>query len=1053
MFTLYCTPLGETMRDEFTQALMKATLAGNGREQAYLLPGVDLLQPTRHSIQAMGLRGYETPNLLVFDELVAGIAHAAGCRQRRMSRMTQELLVAEVLEKLKSETRLPYFSTIAAFPGYVSAVTSLLAEIKRTGAPPEEFFAAAQARDWPAKDREVFAVYEAYQQRLADLELADLEEIYFLAIAALKQGKVELPYRHLYISEFYILTPLQLEVIRELRPRLSMDVGIIFEKNRPEVFAAVEGTYGALVGMDFTPRFVPPRRRTSAALDHLRQNLFQAGCQTMQHADGVSAVSSPNRGKELAVVAARVKELLLDGSIKPEEIAVVGRDTAVYADFRLTCRDFGLPVALPWEESLAEQPLVRLLEAAITARLDQGSRESVLNLVKSPLVAKLLPDPDELERAAAAVFIRSWRDWQKIWGRDLREDSGLVEQRKGFVQLRRAVGSLPRQGSCGQIAKALKDFIARLDIPALLAEGYRDQTLPLDRLKGGLLAYEAVAGTEGILDCIEQEVAVFDQPGRLFSLGKYLELFRKAVAAAKPLTLQRPADGGVQVVSPARIRGTAFRAVFILGLTDGEFPLPARENWLYDDRDRAAFNELGLDLPTAVSRRLEEDLYFAVAAALADELLVLCYREDAETMASPYIDEVLRLFAKDALPIERYSVSEIFPDSYDAVYSARDLTGRALLDAFGARLSGPAAPAIRYVLEHLVDGDLARRLAAEAGRGEGGSSYNGVVGSGDNKSQFSITALEDYALCPFGYFAKRLLGLDEWAEKEEEAGFDIIGTIYHEALASFLKAHAGESLRPEKLEDYSGEILAIVAAIFDRLIADNEIVAGKLWQYQRQRLEKVLLRWLEYEIGEQAAEGLAFTPHWFEWGFGLPLRPGMDRTSVTSPLTLELAGQEVNIVGKVDRIDRVGDKLAVIDYKRKSCPSFRRLAQGVDLQAALYIMAVERFLCPPGGEVTGGGYYSVEARKKEGGMWRADFADAIRHRSAKRDGNLSREDWAALQETVRQQVFRCVEGIRSGRFPVEPAADCPPYCVAREICRYRKGGVTKNMAGGDTDGC
>jgi len=736
---------------------------------------------------------------------------------------------------------------------------------------------------------------------------------------------------------------------------------------------------------------------------------------------------------------------------------VVVRDTARYADFRLTCRDFGIPVALAWEEELAEAPLVRLLESAIAARLDQGSRQSVLNLAKSPLVANILQDPDELERAAADVFIRSWRDWPKIWDRVAGDEPAATELRKGFIRLRRLVGSLPKQGSCGQMARALKDFIASLDIPALLAGGYRCQSLPPHRLKAGLLAYEAVVGTEGILDSIEQEVAVFGDPDQMiFTLRKYLELFRKAVAAAKPLNLERPPDGGVQVVSPARVRGTAFGAVFILGLTDGEFPLPARENWLYDDRDRAAFNELGLDLPTAVSRRREEDLYFAVAAALADDLLVISCREDAETMPSPYVDEVMRLFAKGAVETEKYNVNQLFPEDYDAVYSAKELTGRALLDAFDSRSADRSSPAVGYALEHLVDGDFARRLAAEAERGcAADSPYNGMVGGdrGGGKNEFSITALEDYALCPFAYFAKRFLGLDEWAEKEEEAGLDVIGTIYHEALAIFLRSRAGEILRPERLEDYARELRAAVAAIFDRLIAEGRIVAGKLWEYQRQRLEKVLLRWLEYEISEQNSDGLAFAPHLFEWGFGLPLRPGMDPASVSSPLPLNLEGRQVNIVGKVDRIDKVGDKLVMIDYKRKSCPPFRKLTQGVDLQAALYIMAVEEFLCPPGTEVAGGGYYSVEGRKKEGGMWRGELADAIRHRAAKRDGNLSREEWTAVQDMVRRQVFRCVEGISSGRFAAKPAADCPPYCVAREICRYRRPEQYDKTVGGDSDGC
>ncbi|MDR3565491.1 MAG: PD-(D/E)XK nuclease family protein [Negativicutes bacterium] len=1052
MHTLYCVPLGETMRDEFISKMMKAAAAGKGREQAYLLPSVDLLHAGRKDVQALGLPGYEAPNLLSFDELAEEIIAAAGWQRRRMSRMTQELLVAEVLAELKGNGRLPYFSTIAAFPGYVSTVTSLLAEIKRTGTSPEQFFEAAAARDWPSKDQEVYAIYTVYQQCLDELGLTDLEETYFLAIEALKDEQTKINYQHLYISEFYILTPLQLELVRQLRSRLVMDISIIYEKNRPEVFAAAETTYGDLVGMGFDPKFVAARRQTAASLASVRRRLFAMDGQPEESAGGLEMISTPNRGKEMAVAAGKIKALLVSGSYRPEEIAVVVRDVALYAGFRQTCAQFGVPVSLPWEEELADQALFRLMDHAMSARLDRGSRASVLNLLKSPLLAGLLADADELERDAANVFIRSWSDWQRVWSKGERRDNG-------FINLRRLVTSLPAEGSPGRMAEALKSFIAKLDVPTWLGDGYRSGRLPQDRLKAGLLAYEAVVGTDGILDKIEEGFALLGISEKKLKLAVFLKLFRQMVAG-ETVRLEGYHDDGVQVLSPARVRGLSFRAVFILGLTDGEFPLRARENWLYDDRERIAFGDdkVGVSLITAAFRQREEDLYFAGAAALADEILVVSCHEDAATMPSPYMEEVTRLFASGAVKQERYSVGDLFPADYDAVYSADGLTGRALVDTFAGGCPEEISMAAgQYVLDNLVDGDFARRLAAEAERLAGGASvYSGLVGTagpyGEEKKSFSITALEDYALCPFSFYAKRLLGLDEWAEKEEEAGFDVVGTIYHEALADFLRGHAGQRLQTDKTEEYYCELLAIVAAIFDRLIAEHIIVDGKLWKYQRQRLEKVLRRWLEFEIKEQNTEGLALRPEFFEWGFGLPVKAGMDAASVTLPLTLEMDGQTIKIVGKVDRVDRAGDILTVTDYKRKSCPPYRRLAQGIDLQAALYVMAVERFLCRSGEKVAGGGYYSVEAGKKEGGMWRAELADAMGHRAAKRDGNLAEDEWSAVQEKLQRQVSSYVAGIRAGRFAVAPTADCPPYCVGRDICRYQKDQMAKQKAGGNVNG-
>jgi hypothetical protein len=178
----------------------------------------------------------------------------------------------------------------------------------------------------------------------------------------------------------------------------------------------------------------------------------------------------------------------------------------------------------------------------------------------------------------------------------------------------------------------------------------------------------------------------------------------------------------------------------------------------------------------------------------------------------------------------------------------------------------------------------------------------------------------------------------------------------------------------------------------------------------------------------------------------------MDERSTAAPLEIGDGETAVSIVGKVDRIDAAGGKLAVSDYKRKYSPRFRDLADGLDLQAALYIMAVEKYLCPPGGQVAGGGYYSVEGRRKDGGMWRAELTGAIRHRAAKDAGNLSEKEWADVQAQIRRQVLAYTRGIEAGSFPVRPAGDCPPYCVARGICRYDGGRGGDNRPGGENHG-
>ncbi len=1046
MHTLYCTPLGETMRDRFAAELAGAVNQGLGREQAFLLPSAHLLGAVRRGLRALGPMGYEQPSLLAFDDLVGEIVALAGYPHRLMGRMTQELVVADVLDSLNKKQALPYFSAIASFPGYISTVTSLLAEIKRTAAPPEEFPVGASGSQ--AKDAEVHAIYAAYQEVLAARELADLEEQYFLAIKALDEG-LALPYKKFYISEFYILTPLQLALVKELKRVAAIDIGIVYEPNRPEVFAAAEQTYTDLVGIGFKPVFVAARRQTSAALAHIRRRLFAAKPQALAAAPGVAVVSSPTRGKEMSVAAARIKKLLLSGACRPADIAVVVRDTGAWTEFRDICGEFGLPVSLACEERLADQPPTRLLINALAARTDGGARPTVLNLIKSPLVADALGiDADAAEQAALGRVIRSWRDWFGVFkGENTPENIAL--SRRGFDTLGRLVTTLPRQGTCAAFAAALKTVLDTLGIPATLGKVYKNGRMPMSVLQAGLLAWQKCGET---LDAMAEGFALAGQEDRLLAAAEFLRFFRQALVG-QTVRLEGHNEQAVQVVSPAGVRGVSFRAVFVLGLADGEFPLRERENWLYDDRERAEMASLGLTLTTAAFRRAEEDLYFAVAVALAEEKLTISGREDAETLPSPYIAEIVRLFAPEAVTTDRFSAGEFFPAAYDEIFSARELTGKVLLDTRSA--AGPeACAAAGYVLANLADGDFARRVAAEKDRGRGPGPYDGQVGAVGGEEHgspvFSITALEDYAQCPFRYFATRSLKLKEWEEKEEEAGYDVIGNIYHEVLAAFLRSHRGERLNSARAEDYRAELITALDSVCRRLAAEDKSFATKAWDYRRRRLEATLHRWLEFEIAEQNGDGLAFTPAYLEWGFGLPLDEGMDPASVPEALELVAGDRPLRVVGKIDRIDAAGGKLAVMDYKRKYAPRFRDLEAGTDLQAALYIMATERFLCPEGGEVAGGGYYSVENARKDGGMWRAELVGDIAHRAAKEAGNLAAAEWEALQADIRRLAGEYVAGIRSGEFPVRPAAECPPYCAARAICRYRPD--DGRPEGGESDG-
>ncbi|MBP2649737.1 MAG: addB [Firmicutes bacterium] len=1043
MHNLYCTPLGESSRAEFVRRIVE-----DGQEIVYLLPSIYLLTEVRQTMRQT-MQGYHQPQMMLFDDLVVEIVQLAGGRQQVMSSIKRELIMEKVLADLTADGRLPYFGTIAAFPSYVGAVNALVTEIKRTGTLPEELAsaadAAAEARGNHPRDREVVAIYDLYQDRLKQYNLADMEEMYFWAIVALAENRVTLPYRRLYISEFDIFTPLQLEVVRQLRPMLEINIGLMYEKNRPNVFQAVEPTYAALVGAGFNVNFLAKsREKTAGDLAHIRNNLYATRPVKVAGGGQAQVVSTPNPAKEMAVTAGKIKKLILEQSFLPEDIVVVVRDKDKYADFSQICTEYKLPLNLARTECVGEQPLFTLLTAVLEAKSDGGSRDTVMNVLKSPFVEIAFGlDADSVEQAALKCVINGWADWLHLKFADYRLQAGL----NTFYEI---MSRLPESDCCEAWTKSLNELLLKLKIPLILGERYQQGLLSLTDLKTGLVTFAAL---KDLVEKLADDFKVVGQQERDLSVTAFLRYFRQAGAQRK-LNLSKD-NGGIKVVTPAEARGAVFGAAFVLGLADGEFPRRERDSWLFNERDRALFNELGVELMTSPFRRAEENLYFAVAVSLADKHLVLSCREDAEILPSPYVDEIRRLFVKDTVSEERYTVSDIFAGDYQQIYGVKELIGRTLIAGYSyGGINAEKQAVLNYVLAKFVDSDFERRVEAEAERIVGKlSRYNGLVGGLESivkpDKYYSITALEAYAACPFRYLASQVLKLGEWEVQDEETGADVIGTLYHSVLALFMREHLGERLWPEHLDDYYAEIKAALDNSAKRLMSQGKIISGKWWSYRRIHLLRALRRWLDFEVAEQGSEGLAFTPAWLEWGFGLPVTDDMDGASTRSPLKIGQAGTAIELVGKVDRVDRSGDTLAIIDYKRKTCPQFSDLDNGLDLQAALYIMAVEQLLCPLEGQVAGGGYYSIEGRKKDGGMWRNELVSDIAHRIKKKNGNLDAEGWRQLQEKISQRVIEIAASIKAGRFMAKPADNCSGFCVARQICRFRQ---SQPAAGGEEIG-
>ena len=177
----------------------------------------------------------------------------------------------------------------------------------------------------------------------------------------------------------------------------------------------------------------------------------------------------------------------------------------------------------------------------------------------------------------------------------------------------------------------------------------------------------------------------------------------------------------------------------------------------------------------------------------------------------------------------------------------------------------------------------------------------------------SVSAYASLVACPYRFFARHVLGLGEMDEVSEEMGKSDYGALVHRVLERFHARHPLISAMAE--EDALTALQACVAEVFAPAVADNFLAIG--W---RLRWEKRLTAYLDWQRSVEAAG--------WRWA------QAETRVSRVLPLA---GGNSVELYGRIDRIDTIGDgaaSVSLLDYKTQTATKIReRLADDVQLPA------------------------------------------------------------------------------------------------------------------------
>ncbi|MEQ8675076.1 MAG: PD-(D/E)XK nuclease family protein [Aggregatilineales bacterium] len=788
--------------------------------------------------------------------------------------------------------------------------------------------------------------------------------------------------------------------------------------------------------------------------------------------DCLRMIEAPSTASEVSAVLRRVKHLLLDGE-SPEEIMIVLRDWGrYYTHFLSDMPIYGLPLVLHYGQPLAENPAIDALMMLLQLHENDFRRRDLLDVLRSPYFAvPALNEPqinllEQISQKFAVIGGKEqWLDAIQLAIKPRSDDEDDPTPADSHETLIDAVTAHNLQADLEEFfdwitpadSATVEDYIGWLEMligydPEIELDyegdleiemgGYtldmiarmRDKHAPPEIIARDLTAMQEFKRVlRGLLAARELLTSLEGGDEPEFAWADFASDLQTAVNAAS-VNARPNRSGQVLVTTAADARGLPHEHVFVVGLSEGIFPARIPEDPLYLDSERRKLKAYGITLLEQSERAADDGVFYEL----------LCLPRRTLTLSRPTVD--------DGKPwIESHfwrAVNAVFPLETNAITWERLPVGKVVLPeeaaswdevalAVADQLASPADELTangRGVYNWLAGSSYWAQIdsgrAIDAGR-LGRASHNRYSGVLENDAliyeaaqafrpdvKWSASRLNDYGVCGFKFFAKRLLKLEPL--DEPEIGLDHLqrGSLNHKILELTYEqvGEHGMTITEENQAEALTILESVAGQVFSTAPDDFGFRVDGSWEIEQQIILRRLHALVTADFSAKNPIDKAFgtrerIPHQQEAFFG------NDEDFIDVPLE---NGDTLRLLGFIDRIDREGERVVIIDYKGSTTIALSEMEEGRNVQMMVYMLAAEQLFTRQGLTVAGGAFWHLNNR----GL----------------SGTIKMDD--AGRESIRQAQAHIVEYLERGRqgdFAVHAnkpdKGKCIHHCDYSHLCR------------------
>lgn len=823
-------------------------------------------------------------------------------------------------------------------------------------------------------------------------------------------------------------------------------------------------------------------------LNHIEENLYNFPYKKFnEDVANLKLFLANNQYSEVENIARTIVKLVRDEGYRYRDIAIITKNIDTYSNLcKAIFNEYNIPVYIDEKRDLSQNILVKYLISILDVFSKNWTYDSVINYIKSGFTNISQEDIYLLENYALEWNVRGSLWYKQDWNFRDADEKGeeqiahLNELRRNIVDpLVKLKNNLSGKKSAKQISENLYKFFIENKIDEILAEKINK----LNEAQEVSISAEYETSWKIIMQVLDEIVLVFGDENITFET--YMQILKTGLGESKLGTIPMAQDE-VTVGDVDRSRSHKIKIVFIIGLNDGMFPGTTKAEGFLNDADRQKILEKGIELAKGTVDRIYEDNFNIYKAfTTAEEKMYLSYSssdmEGKSLRQSILVSRIKKIFTKlqeESDIIQRKSEICTKQNTFEELLiNLRDFRDGKEIDPIWFKIynifdnNTEWKPKLESAIKALSYTNVPEKITKENVE----KMYGDVL-------KTSVSRLEQYSSCPFSYYLKYGLKLNE----KETFNLEAVdtGTFMHDVIDSFFARLDEQEINIKQITDE--EIEEIVTDIIqDKLNLNKNYIYTVSAKYKilAGRLKKVVTTSMKYIVQSIKQSEFEVFGHEIEFGGKGQYKPITVKTD---------DGKRVEIIGKIDRVDILknpdGTYVRIIDYKSSiKNIDLNQVVSGLQLQLLTYLnetCKVEDFL-PAGVLYFNLSNPSISSEKnmtdeeienkikqefKMKGLILADVniirkmdtkidetgTSTIIPAGIKKDGEInnlktsaiSKEQFNYLQKYMNKLIKQISESILAGNIEVKPyyntklkTTPCT-YCKYRSICRFDENSAT-----------